>query len=140
MVNHFRRLVQEQLSSIPDLECGEIIGDDMIEEGSYYFGYRVSTAGQRYNLDYSDRRDLISITGYLSTKGGSLSKFDDFTDEILSKLANLRITATATDITTLDTKIRRCAINGSVLYNSLDRSIKVEKTEERRSKLGDFKI
>lgn len=129
MINHFRRLVQEQLNGIADLECGEIVGDDMIEEGVYYFGYRVSTSGLFHNLDYSDRRELISITGYLSTKNSSLQKLDDFTDQIIQKLSNLRIVASATDITTLDTKVRRVLISGSVSYNSLDRSIKIEKIE-----------
>lgn len=124
MINHFRRLVQEKLNSIADLESGEVIGDDMIEEDVYYFGYRVTTNGQRYNLDYSDRRDVISITGYLSTKGGSLQKLDDFTDYILDELAKLRIIATATDITTLDTKVRKVLITGSVFYNSLDGLLK----------------
>lgn len=124
MINHFRRLVQEKLNSIADLESGEIIGDDMIEEEQYYFGYRTTTSGQHYNLDYSDRQDVISITGYLSTKGGSLEKFDQFTDYILDKLSELRILATATDITTLDTKVRKVLITGSVFYNSLDGLLK----------------
>lgn len=124
MINNFRRLMQDQLNKIPDLEAGEVVGDDFIEEGQYYFGYKLSTAGQRYNLDYSDRRELISITGYLSTKGGSLSKMDEFTDAIIDVLSNLRILATATDITTLDTKVRRVLITGSVRYNSIDGLLK----------------
>lgn len=124
MINHFRRLVQEKLNSIADLECGEVIGDDLIEEDVYYFGYRVTTSGLRYNLDYSDKRDLISITGYLSTKGGSLSKLDEFTDQIIDKLAELSILCTATDVTTLDTKVRKTLITGTVNYNSLDGLLK----------------
>lgn len=124
MINNFRRLVQEKLNSIADLESGEVIGDDLIEEDVYYFGYRTTTSGIRYNLDYSDRRDLIAITGYLSTKGGSLAKFDEFTDQIIDKLAELKLLCTATDITTLDTKVRKVLISGTVNYNSLDGLLK----------------
>ena len=124
MTNHFRRLVQEKLNLIDGLDAGEIIGDDLIEEGKYYFGYRISANGQRYNLDYSDRRDVISLTGYLSTKGGSLATLDSFTDSIIDQLAKLRLLATATDITTLDTKVRKVLITGSVYYNSLDGLLK----------------
>lgn len=124
MINHFRRLVQEKLNSISDLESGEIIGDDLIEEGMYYFGYRVTVNGQYYNLDYSDRRETITLTGYLSTKGGSLEKFDNFTDAIVKKLSELRITCTTQDVTTLDTKVRRTVITGFVSYNSLDGLLK----------------
>lgn len=124
MINHFRRLVQEKLNLIDGLDSGVIIGDDLIEEDKYYFGYRVSTSGQRYNLDYSDKRDVISITGYLSTKGGSLATLDSFTDNIIGQLAKLRLLVTATDITSLDTKVRKVLITGSVYYNSLDGLLK----------------
>lgn len=124
MINHFRRLVQEQLNNIDGLDAGEIIGDDLIEEGKYYFGYRITTSGQRYNLDYSDKRDVISLTGYLSTKGGSLATLDKFTDDILNALAKLRLLATATDIISLDTTVRKTLITGSVFYNSLDGLLK----------------
>lgn len=124
MVNHFRRLVQEKLNSIADLESGEIIGDDLIEEGNYYFGYRIAINGRSYNLDYSDRRETITLTGYLSTKGGSLEKFDSFTDNIIKKLSELRIMCDTQDVTTLDTKIRKSIFTGFVSYNSLDGLLK----------------
>lgn len=124
MTNSFRVLVQNKLNSIEDLEAGEIIGDDMIEEGSYYFGYRVSVSRVANNLDYSDYRNMISLTGYLSTKGGSLSKFDWFADQITDKLSELRIRCTTTDITTLDTKVRKVLVTGTVFYNNLDNLLK----------------
>ena len=37
MINNFRKLVQEQLNAIEGLNSGVILGDDMIEENSYYF-------------------------------------------------------------------------------------------------------
>lgn len=124
MTNNFRVLVQKELSNIEGLDSGEVIGDDLIEEGKYYFGYTLTISGQRYNLDYSDRRESIRITGYLSTKGGSLSKMDEYQDEIVQALSNLRILATCTDITTLDTKVRKRLITGTTNYNTLDGLLK----------------
>lgn len=124
MTNNFRILVQNKLNSIEGLDAGEIIGDDMIEEESYYFGYRISISRVANNLDYSDHRDMITLTGYLSTKGGSLAKFDNFTDQIVNKLSELRIRCTTADVTTLDTKVRKVSINGTVFYNNLDNLLK----------------
>lgn len=124
MTNNFRILVQNELSSIDGLDAGEVIGDDLIEEGKYYFGYTLTISGQRYNLDYSDRRESIRVTGYLSTKGGSLSKMDEYQDKIIQALSNLRILASANDITTLDTKVRKRLITGTTNYNTLDGLLK----------------
>lgn len=124
MINNFRRLVQSKLNTIENLQSGEIVGDDLIEENVYYFGYRITTSGINYNLDYSNKKEIITLTGYLSTKNSTLSKFDEFTDSILNKLSELRILATATDISTLDTKVRKVMIVGSVNYDYLDGLLK----------------
>ncbi len=124
MINHFRTLVQSKLNEIDGLSSGIVIGDDMIEEGKYYFGYKTSTTGKSYNLDYSNRNQIIMLTGYLSTKGGTLSALDDFTDKIIHKLEELRLICTATDITTLDTKVRKTLISGTVSYDSIDGLLK----------------
>ena len=124
MTNNFRILVQNELSNIEGLDSGEVIGDNLIEEGKYYFGYALTISGQRYNLDYSDRRESIRVTGYLSTKGGSLANMDKYQDEIIKALSNLRILASASDITTLDTKVRKRLITGTTNYNTLDGLLK----------------
>lgn len=124
MINHFRTLVQEKLNSIEGLESGMVIGDNLIEEGKYYFGYKTSTTGKTFNLDYSNKSEIIMLTGYLSTKGGKLAKLDEFTDAIISKLEELRILCTATDISTLDTKVRKTMITGTVKYDYIDGLLK----------------
>ena len=124
MVNHTRRLIQEKLSSIPDLDSGEIAGLDLIEEGKYYIGWKIEQMGIRSNLDYSNLRQNILFTGYLSTKGGSLSKLDEFTDAIIHKLEELRFICSTSDISTLDTKARKVLISGIVRYDYLDGLLK----------------
>ena len=120
MTNHFRTLVQGKLNLIKDLESGEIVTDELIEEGKYYFGYKIRHTGTKFNLDYSNKHETIALTGYLSTKGGSLKKLDEFTDEIINKLEELRIICSSDDISTLDTKVRKVLITGYVNYDNLD--------------------
>ena len=124
MTNHFRTLVQEKLNLIEDLESGEVVTDNLIEDNSYYFGYRIRHSGNKFNLDYSNKRETIHITGYLSTKGGSLARLDHFADEIINKLGELRIICSADDISTLGSKVRKVLITGYVHYDNLDGLLK----------------
>lgn len=122
--NGLRVMIQSKLSEIGDLESGVIVGDDMIEEGKYYFGYKLNTVGARHNLDYSNKTEMYTITGYLSTKGGSLADLDTFTDEIVDKLEELRFLVSTQDITTLDTTVRKVLLTGTVRYDYLDGLLK----------------
>lgn len=122
--NGLRVMIQNKLNTIGDLECGVIVGDDMIEEGKYYFGYKLNTIGTNHNLDYSNKSEMHVLTGYLSTKGGSLSDLDTFTDKIVDKLEELRFLVSTNDITTLDTTVRKVLITGSVRYDYLDGLLK----------------
>ena len=56
MTNHFRQLVQQKLNLIENLDSGEVIGDEMIEEGKYYFGYKIKNVGNRYTCSNKTRR------------------------------------------------------------------------------------
>lgn len=124
MTNHLRTLIQAKLEEIEGLETGEVVGDDLIEEGVYYFGYKLNTNGMRFNLDYSNKSEYISLTGYLSTKGGSLKNMDHFTDTIVSKLEELRFMCSTNDISTLDTRVRKVLVTATVKYDYLDGLLK----------------
>lgn len=122
--NGLRVIIQDKLNTIGDLDCGVIVGDDMIEEDKYYFGYKLSTVGIRHNLDYSNKSETYILTGYLSTKDGSLADLDKFTDQIVDKLEELRFLVSTNDISTLDTTVRKVLITGSVKYDYLDGLLK----------------
>lgn len=123
MINTFRTMVQTELNKIEGLDPGKIISDDMIEEGVYHFGYEVATSVVSKSIDYSNDNMILNVTGYLSTKGGSLEDFDKFTDAICDALSNLRIKATTKDITTYD-QTRKTMITGSVILNTLDKTLR----------------
>ena len=124
MINHLRTMIQEKLNLIEDLDSGEVIGDELITEGKYYFGYKLNIGGNRYNIDYSNLSQFITLTGYLSTKDSTLEKLDSFTDAIMNKLAELRFMCSSNDISTLDTKVRKVLITGTVKYDYLDGLLK----------------
>ena len=124
MINHLRTMIQEKLNLIEDLDSGEVIGDELIEEGKYYFGYKLNISGNRYNIDYSNLSQYITLTGYLSTKDSTLEKLDSFTDAIMDKLAELRFMCSSNDISTLDTKVRKVLITATVKYDYLDGLLK----------------
>lgn len=119
MINKFRTLVQTELNMIDGLEPGRIISDDAVQEGVYHYGYEVTTSTMNTNLDYSNNNMVLNVTGYLTTKGGSLEDFDKYTDAIRNALNNLHIRTTTKDITTYDTT-KKTMITGSVFYNTLD--------------------
>ena len=124
MINHLRTMIQEKLNLIEDLDSGEVIGDELITEGKYYFGYKLNISGNRYNIDYSNLSQFITLTGYLSTKDSTLEKLDSFTDAIMNKLAELRFMCSSNDISTLDTKVRKVLITATVKYDYLDGLLK----------------
>ena len=97
MINDFRKQVKAKLDTIEGLSNGKPLPDNMIVESKYYFGYMVNITTLRDNLDYSNKQQTISITGYLATKGGTLEKIDNFADEIVSKLAELRFRCITND-------------------------------------------
>ena len=124
MINYTRQLIQSKFDTIEDLESGEIVGMDLIEEGKYYLGWKVEQRGIRSNLDYSNLQQTITFTGYLSTKGGLLSKLDSLTDSIIHKLEELRFICTTNDISVLDTDTRKVLIYGTVRYDYIDGLLK----------------
>lgn len=119
MINDFRILTKSKLDEISELGVGRPQADSMIEEGVYYFGYTITVSSVRNNLDYSNTQKIINITGYLTTKNGTLAKFDEYTDAIVDKLAELRIRCTTNDMSTLD-GIRKVLISGSTTYNTIE--------------------
>lgn len=123
LINKFRTMVQTELNNIEGLEPGKIISDDLIKSGVYHYGYEVTTSVSNKSIGYDNDYIVINVTGYLTTKGGSLEDFDKYTDEICNALSKLNIRTTTKDITTYDTT-RKTMITGSVILNTLDKMLR----------------
>lgn len=123
LINEFRTMLQTELNKVSGIEPGKIIADDLIKTGTYHFGYEVGTSVMNKSIGYDNDYVIINVTGYLTTKGGNLSTFDNYTDEICDALSKLNVRATTKDITTYDTT-RKTMITGSVVLNTLDKMLR----------------
>ena len=125
LVNKIRRMVQAKLTEIEGLEAGVIVAQDMVEEGRYYFGYDVRTSLNHRDLSYDNEQYTISVIGYLSTKGGTQAKFDEYLDAICDKLGELRLRPTTQDSPiTPDTGYRECMLTAYAQLNTLERTLR----------------
>ena len=125
LINKIRRMVQAKLTEIEGLEAGIIIAQDMVEEGRYYFGYDVRTSLNKRDLSYDNEQYTISIVGYLSTKGGTQAKFDEYLDAICEKLGELRFRPTTQDSPmTPDTGYRECMVSAYAQLNTLEKTLR----------------
>ena len=125
LVNKIRRMVQAKLTEIDGLEAGIIIAQDMVEEGRYYFGYDVRTSLNHRDLSYDNEQYTVSIIGYLSTKGGTQAKFDEYLDAICDKLGELRLRPTTQDSPiTPDAGYRECMLTAYAQLNTLERTLR----------------
>lgn len=123
LMNDFRTMIQTELSKIENLNCGKIISDDAIQVGTFHYGYEVSSSVLSKSIGYDNDNMILTITGYLTTKGDTLKKFDDFTDSICEALSKLNVKTTTQDITTYDTT-RKALISGTVILNTLDKTLR----------------
>lgn len=125
LVNKIRQMIQAKLNEIEGLESGIIVEQDLVEVGRYYFGYEVRTSLNHRDLSYDNEQYTISITGYLSTKGGTQKQFDDYLDDICNKLGELRFRPTTQDSpTSPDTGYRECMVTAYAQLNTLERSLR----------------
>ena len=125
LVNNIRRMIQSKLNEIEGLEAGIIVAQDMVEEGRYYFGYDIRASLNKRDLSYDNEQYTISLVGYLSTKGGTLSDFDKYLDAICDKLGELRFRPTTQDSPiTPDTGYRECMLTAYAQANTLDKALR----------------
>ena len=125
LINPLRKMIQTKLTEIDGLESGIIVAQDMVEVGRYYFGYDVRTSLNKRDLSYDNEQYTISIVGYLSTKGGTQAKFDDYLDEICNKLGELRFRTTTQDAPLPpDSGYRECMLTAYAQLNTLEKALR----------------
>lgn len=125
LVNQLRKMVQTKLTEIDGLECGIIVAQDLVETNRYYFGYDIRTSLNKRDLSYDNEQYTISLVGYLSTKGGTQAKFDEYLDAICDKLGELRFRPTTQDSPmTPDTGYRECMVSAYAQLNTLEKTLR----------------
>lgn len=125
LLNQVRTMVQTKLMEIEGLEAGIIVAQDLVEVGRYYFGYDIRTNLNRRDLSYDNEQYIISVIGYLSTKGGTQAQFDEYLDAICDKLGELRFRPTTQDSPIApDTGYRECMLTAYAQLNTLEKTLR----------------
>ena len=125
LINPLRRMIQAKLKDIEGLESGIIVPYNLVEVGRYYFGYDIRTSLNKRDLSYDNEQYTISIVGYLSTKGGTQEKFDDYLDAICNKLGELRFRPSTQDSPiSPDTGYRECMLTAYAQANTLEKTLR----------------
>lgn len=120
-----RTLIQSKLTKIKDIESGEIISDDIIEDDITYFGYQL----QKSCIDTDMSRNCtyrVSITGYVTRRikatENTTKIVDIATENIINKLKELNFKCNAEDVS-ISNNIRKTKINGYTKYNEINNKL-----------------
>ncbi len=124
-MDEIRKLIQEKLNAITDVDCGVPIPDGMVENGQTYFGYELMETyrGSDLNKNYTMQ---IDITGRLVRKENAsentLEIIDTALEAIKTALKELNFKYSYNDISFQD-GIRKMLIKGNARYNELNNEI-----------------
>ena len=120
-----RALIQNKLEELENIECGEIISDDIIEDDITYFGYQVNKnfINSDFEQNYTYR---VSITGYVTRRvkaeENTTEIVDNAADEVITKLKELNFKCNSEDIS-IDNNIKKMKINGYTSYNEINNKL-----------------
>ena len=120
-----RALIQNKLEEIENIECGEIISDDIIEDNVTYFGYQVNKnyINSDFEQNYTYR---ISITGYVTRRiqanENTTELIDKTSEQIINKLKELNFKCNSEDVS-IENNIKKMKINGYTSYNEINNKL-----------------
>lgn len=114
--------IQSLLEELTDIETGPEVPDDILENGITYFSFSLNE--QQINSDTDNNfTNRVNVVGYVKRKvktdENTLQIVDNAVQDIISKLKELNIRCSYSDVSVLDnlTKIR---ISGVGTYNEIN--------------------
>lgn len=117
-MKEIREILQTELNKIKNLESGEPIADDIIEDDKFYFGYQLQEVFNESNLDLNYSMKIF-LNGRLVSKDNptknTLEQLDMMLEEIKKALKKLQFKYSYEDIT-MDNGIRKILITGYVYH------------------------
>lgn len=120
-----RETIQEKLNEIEDIESGEPITDDIIEDGKTYFGYQISKTYLNSDMskNYSYR---VSLTGHISRRilvqDNTTEIVDDAVEKIINKLKELNFKCNSEDVS-ISNNIKKSKISGYAEYSEINNKL-----------------
>ena len=120
-----RALIQNKLKELEDIDCGEMISDDIIQDNVTYFGYLVNKnfINSDFEHNYTYR---VSITGYITRRiqptENTTQIVDNSLEQIINKLKELNFKCNSEDVS-IDNNIKKIKINGYTTYNEINNKL-----------------
>lgn len=120
-----RTTIQAKLEEIEDIESGEPITDDIIEDGKTYFGYQISKI--YLDSDMSKNHSYrVSLTGHISRRilveDNTTEIVDNAVEAIINKLKELNFKCNSEDVS-ISNNIKKSRISGYVEYNEINNKL-----------------
>lgn len=120
-----REYIQNKLDEIESVDSGDIVQEDIIELGTTYFGYSITTNFQKQDQDKNGTY-RVSMIGFVIRKQSqlenTLSIVDNAVTEIEKKFKELNIKCSHEDIT-INNNVRKIKITGYCYFNEINNKI-----------------
>ena len=117
-----RTVIQTKLNELDNIECGEMIADDIIEDGITYFGYQINRSYLNSDFDKNNTY-RVNIIGYVTRRilsdENTTQIVDETTENIIGKLKELNFKCNFEDVS-IENNIRKSRITGYVDYNEIN--------------------
>ncbi|MBR0471704.1 MAG: hypothetical protein IJI98_03280 [Methanosphaera sp.] len=118
-----REYIQSKLDEIDDLDSGEPIADDVVEEGKTYFGYDLQET--YIDSDYDNNYTMqVNLTGRLVRKinptENTLAIVDSVLSELKEKFKEINFKYGYQDVT-LDNRIKKIVVTAEGIYNEINK-------------------
>lgn len=120
-----RTVIQSKLNEISDVDSGEIISDDIVENNTTYFGYQI----QKNYIDSDMTRNntyKVIITGFvirrINSNENTTQIVDMATDKVVNKLKELNFKCDSQDVS-ITNNIKKTRIDGYTIYNEINNKL-----------------
>lgn len=117
-----RTLIQNKLNEIENIDCGEPVSDNIVENNKTYFGYNINKMYMNSDMsrNYTYR---VSINGHIVRRIDSTENtteiIDNATDIIVDKLKELNFKCNTEDVS-INNNIKKVRLSGYVEYNEIN--------------------
>ena len=120
-----RTLIQNKLEEIENIDSGEMISDDIIEDNVTYFGYQIRKdfINSDFEHNYTYR---VAITGYIIRRiqptENTTQIVDNASGEVINKLKELNFKCNSEDVS-ISNNIKKSRISGYVEYSEINNKL-----------------
>lgn len=120
-----RTFIQTKLNELENIECGEMISDDIVEDNVTYFGYQITKSYINNDFD-KNCTYRVNLTGYVTRRiqadENTTQIVDDASEDIVDKLKEINFKCNIEDAS-IENNIRKSRITGYADYNEINNKL-----------------